>query len=202
MLSKLDSTPSSSQTATEAMIDTFFTPTHFRTYAGERNASFSANCNALLALLHCGGDAARWGREIGVVVGFLCAEWWGSDGRVVDKWVSFSLPGVPYLPGLGRQRGCGTNARGVEHITPLSNPPASRSLHRPPAPATNTQRSPLLRPYHTRSYRSLPSLLAHAPPAADGRVMGWIDGEDGVRGRHPRRSAQTRVFSSRSRGRW
>ena len=102
MLSKLDPTPSSSQTATEAMVHTFFTPTHFRTYAGERNASFSANCNALLALLHC-GDAARWGREIGVVVGFLCGEWWGSDGGVVDKWVSFLCLGcLTYLSWEGK----------------------------------------------------------------------------------------------------
>ena len=101
MLSKLTSTPLAT-TATEAMIDTFFTPTHFRTYAGERNASFSANCNALLALLHC-GDAARWGREIGVVVGFLCGEWWGSDWGVVDKWVSFLCLGcLTYLSWEGK----------------------------------------------------------------------------------------------------
>ena len=57
---------------------------HFRTYAGERDASFSANCNVLQALLFV-SDPRRYSDSIVSVTGYLCDLWW--KGNVRDKWV-------------------------------------------------------------------------------------------------------------------
>ncbi|KAL9062537.1 MAG: hypothetical protein Q9161_009791 [Pseudevernia consocians] len=56
---------------------------HFCTYPGERNASFSANCNVLQALLSC-HNVQDYSLQISSVTIFLCDSWWG--GAVLDKW--------------------------------------------------------------------------------------------------------------------
>lgn len=57
----------------------------FRTYIGERDASLSANCNALNALLFS-PNAQVFTAEIVSSANFLCGLWW--RGEVKDKWVS------------------------------------------------------------------------------------------------------------------
>ena len=57
---------------------------HFRTYVGERDASFSASCNVLNALVH-GPEAYLYTLQIGNVASFLCDRWF--SGNVQDKWV-------------------------------------------------------------------------------------------------------------------
>lgn len=71
----------------EGMIKAFERETHFQTYANERDPSFSANCNALLALL-CQADPSSCSAQILKVVQFLSNAWWISDGPIKDKWVS------------------------------------------------------------------------------------------------------------------
>lgn len=58
---------------------------HFSTYPGERNASFSANCNVLQALLHS-TNVENHTKEISGITAFLCDSWWA--GATHDKWVS------------------------------------------------------------------------------------------------------------------
>lgn len=58
---------------------------HFSTYPGERNASFSANCNVLQALLHS-SKMQNYTSEISNITAFLCDCWWAGD--TLDKWVS------------------------------------------------------------------------------------------------------------------
>lgn len=71
------------------MIEVFETDSHFRTYVGERDPSFTANCNALLALLHQ-PDVSFYSSQILKVAKFLCDYWWRTDGRIKDKWVCSS----------------------------------------------------------------------------------------------------------------
>lgn len=61
--------------------------THFRTYQGERDPSFTANCNALLALLSQ-PDLPALAPQIEKAMTFLCDTWWEADGHIGDKWVS------------------------------------------------------------------------------------------------------------------
>lgn len=70
----------------DAMVDEFDTPTHFKTFAGERDPSLSANCNALLALVHQ-KDMLSYSTQIQKAAKFLCDHWWNADGSVKDKWV-------------------------------------------------------------------------------------------------------------------
>ncbi|KAL2038430.1 hypothetical protein N7G274_008769 [Stereocaulon virgatum] len=68
----------------EQMIKHFKTKhNHFCTYPGERNASFSANCNVLQALLSC-HEAQKYTSEISSITTFLCDSWWAGTAR--DKW--------------------------------------------------------------------------------------------------------------------
>ncbi|KAI6355127.1 hypothetical protein MCOR25_008332 [Pyricularia grisea] len=67
------------------MIENFETKTHFRTYPSERDSSFSANCNVLLALLHQ-PEPAESVDQISKVLGFLCNVWWKTNGPIKDKW--------------------------------------------------------------------------------------------------------------------
>ncbi|GBF67142.1 copalyl diphosphate synthase [Trichophyton mentagrophytes] len=69
----------------EPMIKSFEAATHFRTYQCERNPSFSANCNALLTILHQ-PDVSLYTPQILKVVNFLCDSWWNTDGKIADKW--------------------------------------------------------------------------------------------------------------------
>lgn len=74
----------------EAMIDSFETATHFCTYQGERNPSFTANCNALSALV-AQPAPSHYSKQILKVVEFLCTAWWESDENIKDKWASTTL---------------------------------------------------------------------------------------------------------------
>ncbi|KAK2879355.1 hypothetical protein FQN49_000965 [Arthroderma sp. PD_2] len=67
------------------LLKEFECETHFRTYQGERNASFSANCNVLLALLSQ-PDPSLYTSQIEKATQFLCNTWWESDTFIEDKW--------------------------------------------------------------------------------------------------------------------
>lgn len=57
---------------------------HFSTYPGERNASFSANCNVLKALLES-PCVKGYEMDVASITTFLCDSWW--SGAIKDKWV-------------------------------------------------------------------------------------------------------------------
>ncbi|KAE8375466.1 terpenoid cyclases/protein prenyltransferase alpha-alpha toroid [Aspergillus bertholletiae] len=76
------------------LLDEFEGSTHFRTYSGERDPSFTANCNVLLAFLSR-SDASDFATQIQKVTAFLCDIWWTADGHVGDKW---NLS--PYYPSM------------------------------------------------------------------------------------------------------
>ncbi|PSN63320.1 Ent-kaurene synthase [Corynespora cassiicola Philippines] len=59
------------------------TPSHFLTYRGERNASFSANCNVLLCLLRR-SDLRENTLRVVKCTQFLSQLWY--EGKVKDKW--------------------------------------------------------------------------------------------------------------------
>lgn len=57
---------------------------YFCTYLGERDASISANCNFLKALLEV-PSVQNYVADIKDLLEFLCDSWWG--GAIKDKWV-------------------------------------------------------------------------------------------------------------------
>ncbi|CAG9982014.1 unnamed protein product [Clonostachys byssicola] len=67
------------------MIETFESQTHFKTYESERNPSFSANCNALLALLYQEGPQ-QYSSQVFKMVVYLCDQWWTAMNDIKDKW--------------------------------------------------------------------------------------------------------------------
>jgi len=67
------------------MIATFETQPHFRTYGLERDPSFSANCNALTALLNT-PHASQASPQIKKIVTFPSNHWWKTHGHISDKW--------------------------------------------------------------------------------------------------------------------
>ncbi|KAJ6438808.1 Copalyl diphosphate synthase-like protein [Purpureocillium lavendulum] len=67
------------------MVEVFEADTHFRTYQGERDPSFTTNCNVLQALLHQ-PDVSVYSSQVLKVAKFLCQHWWTTDGRIKDKW--------------------------------------------------------------------------------------------------------------------
>ncbi|KAH7304690.1 aphidicolan-16beta-ol synthase [Stachybotrys elegans] len=69
----------------QRMLEVFETPTHFRTYPGERDASCSANTNALVALL-AQRDVRMYSSQIAKTVRFLAEFWWNADSKIKDKW--------------------------------------------------------------------------------------------------------------------
>jgi hypothetical protein len=69
------------------MVNKFEVEGHFQTYPAERDASFSANCNVLLALLHQ-KEVGAYHLQIYKCVRFLTQCWWNTDGQIKDKWVS------------------------------------------------------------------------------------------------------------------
>ncbi len=73
----------------EKMIAEFDTGVHFRTYRGERNPSFSANCNVLHALLHT-EDLERYQSQILRAAEYVCEAW--CAGNLKDKWVWIQAP--------------------------------------------------------------------------------------------------------------
>lgn len=60
---------------------------HFKTYAFERNPSFSANCNALNALLSVESRLQDYRPQIEKALRFLCRSWWDAERYINDKWV-------------------------------------------------------------------------------------------------------------------
>jgi hypothetical protein len=87
--------PGEHESLADPMIQHFEAESHFRTYASERDPSFSANCNALLALLHQ-QDPPRYEAQILKIAQFLCGYWWDTHGTPCDKWVG-SLYFVPKI---------------------------------------------------------------------------------------------------------
>jgi hypothetical protein len=65
------------------MVQKFEASDYFKTYEKERNPSFSANCNVLLALLEL-DDANHYAAQIQKVTKFLLDEW--ASGDMFDKW--------------------------------------------------------------------------------------------------------------------
>lgn len=74
----------------DSLIREYETLTHFRTYAFERDPSFSANFNVLIALLHV-SDPAKYCPQIEKCARFLCKLAWETDGFVRDKWACLSI---------------------------------------------------------------------------------------------------------------
>lgn len=72
----------------EGLIKMFEAEDHFKTYHGERNLSFSANCNVLICLLTL-DDPNPYISQIVKVARFLTTHAY-KDG-VVDKWVRFII---------------------------------------------------------------------------------------------------------------
>ncbi|KAJ4150431.1 hypothetical protein LMH87_011181 [Akanthomyces muscarius] len=69
----------------QRLIEVFEVQTHFRVYQHERDASFSANCNALIALLHP-GHCDMYCAQIRKLAEFLCNRKWNADACIRDKW--------------------------------------------------------------------------------------------------------------------
>ena len=76
-----------SNRSVDGMVQKFEVKGHFQTYPAERDASFSANCNVLLTLLHQ-KEVGRYHQQIYMCVRFLTRCWWNTDGPIRDKWVS------------------------------------------------------------------------------------------------------------------
>ena len=74
----------------DGLLEHFETETHFKTYAQERDPSFSANCNVLAALLHV-SEPAVYDKQIEKCSLFLCNDYLQSGSDVRDKWVSMSV---------------------------------------------------------------------------------------------------------------
>ena len=71
----------------DTLYDEYETSSHFLTYHGERNASFSANCNVLLCLLRR-PDVFEHTSRVVKCTQFLSRLWY--EGKVKDKWVSLA----------------------------------------------------------------------------------------------------------------
>jgi hypothetical protein len=69
-----------------AMLKEFEEENHFKTYSQERNPSFSANCNVLLALLYS-HEPSLHSTQIGKAINFLYKQFTESELDVRDKWV-------------------------------------------------------------------------------------------------------------------
>lgn len=74
-------------TSPDNILKHFKTATHFKTYAQERDPSFSANCNVLAALLHS-PNPSNYSQQVVKCASFLCDHYLRSDSDVRDKWVS------------------------------------------------------------------------------------------------------------------
>jgi hypothetical protein len=82
----------------DAMLKEFEEDHHFKTYSQERNPSFSANCNVLLALLYT-PDPSVYIPQIEKAVTFLHKQFTDSNLDVQDKWVCiYSSPPNLFLP--------------------------------------------------------------------------------------------------------
>ncbi|KAI5925012.1 Ent-kaurene synthase [Camillea tinctor] len=72
----------------QPLLEAFEAETHFKTYHGERNASFSANCNVLICILML-EDPTRYTAQIAKAAIFLSAQIW--EGNVQEKWHTHKL---------------------------------------------------------------------------------------------------------------
>lgn len=70
----------------EPLIKKYESDLCFKTYVTERNSSFSANCNVLVALLNAERPNIYLSQVEKIVI-FLCKEWWRCTGQIDDKWV-------------------------------------------------------------------------------------------------------------------
>jgi hypothetical protein len=73
------------KTEVSELIRMFEAEDHFRTYHGERNPSFSANCNVLICLL-LQEDADKYVPQIAKAINFVTTQ--AFQGQVDEKWVS------------------------------------------------------------------------------------------------------------------
>ncbi|KAJ5963591.1 Phyllocladan-16-alpha-ol synthase [Penicillium vulpinum] len=73
------------QVSLEPMLQAFEADHHFKTYPLERDPSFSANCNVLLALLHT-ENVSQYAPQIEKATQFLHTHFRESDLKVRDKW--------------------------------------------------------------------------------------------------------------------
>lgn len=73
-------------TSPDGMIALFEADNHFKTFALERNPSFSANCNVLIALLYA-PEPRKYVAQIYKAANFLCNLWY--EGELEDKWVCY-----------------------------------------------------------------------------------------------------------------
>lgn len=71
--------------APDAMIASLEGADHFLTYQGERNPSFSTNCNVAACLLNQ-NDPSRYSSQIQKCIQFLCN--YAYNKEIDDKWVS------------------------------------------------------------------------------------------------------------------
>lgn len=71
----------------DGMFKAFEVENHFKTYPLERDPSFSANCNVLLALLHL-ENPSQYTHQIEKATRFLFTHFRESNLNVRDKWVS------------------------------------------------------------------------------------------------------------------
>ncbi|KAJ5382328.1 Phyllocladan-16-alpha-ol synthase [Penicillium concentricum] len=69
----------------EPMLKAFEAEHHFKTYPYERDPSFSANCNVLLALLYT-DDVSQYASQIEKATRFLHTHFRETDLKVRDKW--------------------------------------------------------------------------------------------------------------------
>ena len=76
-------------TSPEKMLSFFMADrAHLRTYPSERDPSFSANCNGLMAILHA-PCSDKYLPHIETILDFLCTSY--LSGVVKDKWVRVYL---------------------------------------------------------------------------------------------------------------
>ncbi|MCJ1351255.1 MAG: hypothetical protein MMC33_001239 [Icmadophila ericetorum] len=68
------------------LVEEFETTDHFKTYDMERNPSFSANCNVLIALLSSTEGPCHYAVQTEKVIKFICNTWWTTNGEIDDKW--------------------------------------------------------------------------------------------------------------------
>ncbi len=73
-------------TSPEGLVRAFEAENHFRTYLGERDPSFSVNCNVLEALLHS-PNPATYESQIEKAARFVFDRWYRSNDPIRDKWV-------------------------------------------------------------------------------------------------------------------
>ena len=73
---------------TSTILKEFGTKGHFKTYGSEKDASVSANCNVLMAMLLDTVVNPGSIDAIETTARFLCDKWFQTSGLLKDKWVS------------------------------------------------------------------------------------------------------------------